>query len=76
MAASWSFAKTRRSWAEIRWSLINIVTALVILASINVVSSWTWAAYPGRAELGLSVICVGRTIADYSLSWRFYFPKR
>jgi len=76
MAAYWVFAKTHRSWAEIRWSLINICTSVILLASLLFVSSLSWVSPPGRLELGVAVICVGRTIADYWWSWACYFPKR
>lgn len=76
IAAHSVFAKSRRSWAEIRWSLINVCTALVIFGFIKWMSVWPWVSQPGRPELSLAVICVARTLADYAWSWRFYFPKK
>ena len=76
LAAHWVFTKNRRPWAEIRWSLLNIGTALVTLGFVLALSYLKWPGLSERAAFVFAAICVGRTIADYSLSWRFYFPKR
>lgn len=76
IAAHWVFSRRRRAWAEIRWSVLNIFTALVVGTFIASFGWVKWLALPWRAEIVFAAICFGRTIADYSLSWRFYFPKR
>jgi hypothetical protein len=59
-----------------KWVIINLITVLV--AGLALYSFDISLSYSGNVEklaLAISVVCILRTLADYCLGWRFYFPK-
>ena len=66
--AHFVFSQVAKTKAEVRWALINIVTALTLSVCLIIISIFQlWIII-----LSVSVI---RTVVDYVLCWEFYFPK-
>ena len=69
-----AFASEEAQYAERLWSLINVITA-VLLALILIFLDPTFISRPLLSEVGVFAIIALRTIVDYALCWSFYFPK-
>jgi hypothetical protein len=68
-----AFTGAQSQFAEKRWAIINIITAVVIII-ILIFGRETFVAQPTQAQWGLAAILTLRTIMDYWLCWDFYFP--
>ena len=68
-----AFTGAEGQYAERIWSLINIVTA-ALLVILLIFFDATFASRPLLSEVGLFAIIALRTIVDYVLCWNFYFP--
>jgi hypothetical protein len=62
-------------WAETKWAIINFITFLLMYALSKfgpaILNGWG-----GEMRTFIFLLCLGRTVADYSTSWHFYYPGR
>ncbi len=67
-----------RSGAELRWALINLGTAEVLIIYFTWIGPLPPTAGLGEPALApvIFAITIGRTVMDYAFCWNFYFPKR
>ena len=61
----------RETAAVLSWIILNVVTAFA-LGVVIFLSPSAWVAWP--PEVQLFVFMLTRTVFDYAVSWRFYFP--
>src|SRR5262245_9840500 len=66
-----AFASAEAQYAERLWSLINVVTA-VLLALIFIFFDTTFISKPLLSEIAVFALIALRTIVDYVLCWDFY----
>lgn len=67
-----------RSGAELRWALINLATAEILIIYFTWIGPLPPTAGLGEPALAPAILAItlGRTVTDYVFCWNFYFPKR
>jgi hypothetical protein len=80
----WGFAahlaftkKTGGLAAEMKWTVINLVTVVVIALSFVYLDSLDASVKPVETYrwITMLVIAIARTFVDYSWCWNFYYPS-
>jgi hypothetical protein len=73
--AKLAFTGAQAQWAETKWAIINFATFLLMFALSKfgppLLNGWGI-----EMKQCVFLLCLGRTIADYSTSWEFYYPAR
>jgi hypothetical protein len=71
------FSQDAKPKPELRWALINFVTAVILSICFVIIDIFPPVAGAGELKLWVIIFSVSfiRTIVDYRLCWNFYFPK-
>jgi hypothetical protein len=71
------FSQDAKPKPELRWALINLVTAVILSVCFVIIDIFPPVASAGELKLRVIIFSVSfiRTIIDYWLCWDFYFPK-
>jgi len=70
-----AFTGAQAQYAEKKWAIINIFTAVGIIVVLIFADS-VFRMNETAAQLGLAAIISLRTVTDYWQCWDFYFPER
>lgn len=72
--AKLAFTGAAAQTAEWKWSLINIVTIILLLSLIAITHEPNDFTFTFWEKLAIFSIALGRTIFDYTICWNFYYP--
>jgi hypothetical protein len=73
--AKLAFTGAKAQWAETKWAIINFATFLLMFG-LSKFGPPLLNGWGTEMKQFVFLLCLGRTIADYSTSWEFYFPAR
>lgn len=68
-----AFTGAQAQYAERSWALINMITA-GLLGILVIFAGGVFQMKPFSSQIGLFAVIGIRTVVDYFVSWKFYFP--
>lgn len=77
ITAHFGFSQDVKPKAELRWALINITTAIVLIIYLTIFNFVPNATYVTNLKLSIGIpsISLLRTVIDYIWCWDIYYPS-
>jgi hypothetical protein len=75
LLAKLAFTGAQAQWAETKWAIINFTTFFLMFA-LSEFGPPLLKGWGNEMKISVFLLCLGRTVADYSTSWHFYYPNQ
>ena len=71
-----AFTGAKSQYAEKRWAFINMITSgLIVILMMMFSEFFENSENATKAAIVMAIIISIRTVVDYCLTWKFYFPE-